>query len=241
MSLLADLGVIRQMIFPPGRGATHRERLESFYRGQAERYDDFRRRLLHGRGPLFDALEPPEGGVWIDLGAGTGSNAELLGARLGRLKRAVLVDLCGPLLEVACGRVREHRWTNVEVVQADATSFRLDEPADLVTFSYSLTMMPDWFEAVERAREALRPGGRIGVTDFYVSRKHPEAGLRRHGGLARALFPITYGWDGVYVSPDHLPYLRRRFETERLEEKAGRIPYVPFLRSPYYVFVGRKA
>ena len=71
------------MIFPPSKGASHRERLDAFYRGQADAYDDFRRRLLHGREELMGRLEFRPGDVWLDMGAGTGSNAELLGERLG--------------------------------------------------------------------------------------------------------------------------------------------------------------
>ena len=51
---------------------------------------------------------------------------------------------------------------------ADATRFRPPEgAADVVTFSYSLTMIPDWFAALENAAAMLKPGGTIGVVDFY--------------------------------------------------------------------------
>jgi S-adenosylmethionine-diacylgycerolhomoserine-N-methlytransferase len=240
MKLFADLPVLRDMLFPPTRGATHGERLDSFYHGQARAYDDFRRRLLHGREELMRGLEFPPGGVWFDMGSGTGSNAELVGERLRTLKRAVLVDLCPSLQDVARRRVKERDWRNVETVAADATSWRADEPADVVTFSYSLTMIPDWFRAINRAWENLRPGGWIGVVDFYISRKWPERDLRRHTRFQRFLFPLTYAWDNVFISPDHLPYLRDRFEQVRLEERLGTIPYLPGLRSPYYLFIGRK-
>ena len=32
---------------------------------------------------------------------------------------------------------------------ADATKYRPDEPVNVVTFSYSLTMIPDWFAAID--------------------------------------------------------------------------------------------
>ena len=50
--------------------------------------------------------------------------------------------------------VREERTLAVE---ADAATFRPAEgQADVVTFSYSLTMIPDWFTALETAlRNAL--------------------------------------------------------------------------------------
>lgn len=240
IKLLADLPVIWHMVFPPSGGDSHQDRLDAFYRGQAKAYDDFRKRLLHGREELMSKLEFPAGGVWLDMGAGTGSNAEFLGDRLGRLGRAVLVDLCPSLQEVARRRIDERGWKNVQAVPGDASAWTADEAADVVTFSYSLTMIPDWFKAIDQAWENLKPGGMIGVVDFYVSRKWPERDLRRHSRFQRFLWPLSYGWDDVFLSKDHLPYLRSRFDQVSLGEYLGRVPYMLGLKSPYYVFVGRK-
>lgn len=240
MRFFADLPILWKMVFPPARRGSHAERLDAFYRSQASGYDDFRRRLLHGREDLFTALDFPPGGVWIDVGAGTGSNAERLGPRLAPLRKAVLLDLCPSLLDVARRRIRDRGWTNVEAVEGDATSWRPDAPADVVTFSYSLTMIPDWFKAVDRAWESLKPGGRIGVVDFYISRKWPAEGLRKHTRFQRAWWPSSYAWDDVFLSPDHLPYLRTRFEEELRLERLAKVPYYLGLKSPYYVFIGRK-
>jgi S-adenosylmethionine-diacylgycerolhomoserine-N-methlytransferase len=86
----------------------------------------------------------------------------------------------------------------------------------------------------------LKPGGVIGVVDFYVSRKHPPDGLRRHSGFTRGFWPIWFGCDNVFPSADHVPYLHRRFEPVHFEELRAKVPYLPFLRTPYYRFVGRK-
>ena len=240
MKLLADLPILWHMIFPPSRGGTHEERLDAFYRGQAKSYDDFRRRLLHGREELIERLAFKSGDVWYDMGAGTGSNAELLGERLSTLRRVVQVDLCAPLLEVARRRREERGWSHVEPVSADATSWTPAEPADVITFSYSLTMMPDWFKAIDRAWDNLKPGGRIGAVDFYISRKWPEPGMRRHTRFQRFWWPQSYAWDDVFISRDHLPYLKSKFEPLCVEEHLGRVPYMLGLRSPYYIFIGRK-
>jgi S-adenosylmethionine-diacylgycerolhomoserine-N-methlytransferase len=84
MGWVSDLKVLYHLVLRPVRGHDHASRLESFYAGQAEDYDRFRRRLLQGRQELWSRLEVPEGGVWVDLGGGTGSNLELLGERLAR-------------------------------------------------------------------------------------------------------------------------------------------------------------
>jgi S-adenosylmethionine-diacylgycerolhomoserine-N-methlytransferase len=223
------------------QGATHAARLESFYRPQANGYDDFRARLLHGRDELFSRIPFPPDARWADLGAGTGENAERLGDRLGSLEKAYLVDLSSSLLEVARRRARANGWENVQCVHADMTQFApTDGPLDVVTFSYSLTMTPDWFRAVDRAYSLLRAGGVIGVVDFYVARKHPEAGRRRHGWSARHLWPLWFATDDVFLSADHLPYLQSRFETLQLDELRGKVPYLPLARAPYYVFLGKK-
>jgi S-adenosylmethionine-diacylgycerolhomoserine-N-methlytransferase len=240
MKLFADLPTIWHMLFPPRGGASHESRLDAFYGAQAESYDDFRRRLLHGREELMASIQVPEGGVWLDMGAGTGSNAELLGERLGRLRRAVLVDLCPSLLAVSRRRILGNGWSHVEAVHGDASTFRLEEPADLVTFSYSLTMIPDWWEALSRAWENLKPGGQIALVDFYISRKWPAPGLVRHSRFQRFWWPQSYAWDNVFLSQDHLPYLRSRFQEVLLEERLGKVPYMLGLRSPYYLFIGRK-
>lgn len=241
MGLTSDLKVLYHLALRPVRGADHASRLESFYAGQAEAYDHFRRRLLHGREELWSRLEAPDGGTWVDLGGGTGSNLELLGPRLQRLGQVLVVDLSPSLLAVARRRIAERGWQHVQAVEADATTFRPSRPADVVTFSYSLTMIPDWFAALENALAMLRPGGLLGVVDFYVSRKYPDEGCVRHGWWTRTLWPAWFALDNVFLSPDHLPFLRRHLEVLHLQERRARVPYLPLVRVPYYVFIGRKA
>lgn len=151
--------------------------------------------------------------------------------------------LRGPsLLAVARQRVQRHGWTNVELVEADVTSFHPAESSvDVVTFSYSLTMVPNWFAAAEQAHRLLRPGGLIGVVDFYVSRKHPPPGWRRHGWWTRTFWPAWFARDNVFLSADHVPFLHQLFVPVHFQEHRARLPYVPLLRVPYYTFVGRRA
>jgi S-adenosylmethionine-diacylgycerolhomoserine-N-methlytransferase len=241
MGLSADLKIIRHLLFTRVSGDTHAERLDAFYREQAGAYDDFRRRLLHGREKMMLSLDIPEGAVGLDMGGGTGSNFECLGDRIKRYKRATVVDLSRSLLNMARERIARHGWTNVDAVEADATAYRPPEgAADVVTFSYSLTMIPDWHRAIDHALNILKPGGLIGVADFYVARKWPAPGLKSHGPFTRLFWPFWFHWDNVFPSPDHLPYLRDRFETVTLLEGMGTVPYLLGLKAPYYVFVGRK-
>lgn len=241
MPFLNDLKVYKSILFTRIKGATPAERLESFYAGQAPYYDDFRRHMLHGRQELYSALPVPDKGIWLELGGGTASNLQYLGDQLGRLRKIYLVDLCDALLAVARQRIQARQWPNVELVRADATAFTPPEGyADVITFSYSLSMMPTWSRALEHAWRVLRPGGSVGVVDYYVSRKQPAPGHMKHSWLARFYWPRFFRACHVYPSPDHLPCLCQQFRKTRLWEGRARIPYFPWLKPPCYLFIGQK-
>ena len=241
MGLLQDAATLRRLLFTRVRGDSHRERLDAFYRGQAAGYDNFRKRLLQGRESLIERLPLTPGAIWIDLGGGTGANIAMAGDRLNHLAKIHLVDLCPSLVTVAKKRAEDAGWANVEVVEGDATQWRPAEGlADVVTFSYSLTMIPDWFLAINHALSLLRPGGTIGIVDFYVSRKFPAARRAKHPWLHRTFWPTWFAADNVWLSPDHLPYLSASTEPVFVQESLAKVPYFPFLRVPYYQYLGRK-
>jgi S-adenosylmethionine-diacylgycerolhomoserine-N-methlytransferase len=276
MGFASDLRILYHLALKPVRGKDHAARMENFYSGQAEAYDDFRRRLLKGRQELWSLIQPPQGGTWIDMGGGTGGNLDYFEARwpdgaagnategvpysagqggpysagqgvpssagqLAGLRKIYVLDLSQSLLDVARKRIAAKGWTNVETVQADATTYQPPEgPVDVVTFSYSLTMIPDWFAAIENALAILRPGGTIGVVDFYVSRKFTAGGHARHGWMTRSFWPTWFAMDNVFPSPDHVPFLHRHFDVAHFEEQRAKVPYLPLGRVPYYLFVGRK-
>jgi S-adenosylmethionine-diacylgycerolhomoserine-N-methlytransferase len=101
-------------------------------------------------------------------------------------------------------------------------------------------MIPDWFAAIENAIAMLKPGGTLGVVDFYVSRKYPSDGLARHRWLTRTFWPTWFAMDNVFPSPDHVPFLHRHLDVLHFEEHKAKVPYIPLMRMPYYLFVGRK-
>ncbi|OYP37753.1 SAM-dependent methyltransferase [Rhodopirellula sp. MGV] len=225
----------------PVKGRTHAERLESFYGGQAGDYDSFRERLLHGRDDVLDHLCFNPGMSWVDMGAGTGRNVLRVADRITDMKEVLLVDLSKSMLNVAREKLNQRQLGNASCVHADVTMLDLpDESVDIVTFFYSLTMIPNWFAAIEVAHRILKPGGTIAVADFYVSRKYPDSGQRQHSSLTRLFWSNWFSADGVYLSSDHPAMLQHRFELGCLSERFGKVPYLPLLRAPYYTFIGRK-
>jgi len=195
--------------------------------------------LLCGRKELIAELPVPVGAHFVELGGGTGRNLDFFGDRLTSFASVTLVYLCPSLLERARRRSADKGWKNVRCIEADATRFGPEKPVDVVLFSYALTMIPDWFAAIDNAFAMLKPGGILGVVDFYVSRKHPAHGRQRHNVFDRTFWPMWFGHDGVHPNPDHLPYLLSRSEPISIVEDKSKVPYLPGLRCPYYRYIGR--
>jgi len=237
MSPLAEARVLFALARGASGAGSQAERLQRFYAPQAEAYDDFRDKLLHGRRELVDLLSASAGDHVVELGTGTGRNLEFFGPRLAQLGQIEAVDLCPALLDVA-----RRRWAhaaNVRVIEADATRYATT-PADVVYFSYALTMIPDWRAAVDNALGILRPGGTLGVVDFHLPAAYDHEGRLSRRARANRFWRTWFAHDGVHLSQDHLPYLRSRLSVDSCLERAGPVPYLPWLRVPYYIFVGRK-
>jgi betaine lipid synthase len=102
-----------------------------------------------------------------------------------------LVDLSPSLCNVAKKRFERLRWDNVKVVCKDARSFKIEDyelfedvsavyssydgpnsgksnGVELITMSYALSMIPDFYSVVDSLSMLLLPSGIIGATDFYV-------------------------------------------------------------------------
>jgi S-adenosylmethionine-diacylgycerolhomoserine-N-methlytransferase len=238
--LQADLWTIVSLVRPHQASSTHSDRLEKFYAPQSRSYDSFRKRLLNGREDLLSNLNLPPGGRLLDLGGGTGSNIEVLGDRRSTLSSIEVVDLCPSLLKIARERITLHGWKNAKALLGDATTYSSEHLFDVVLFSYSLTMIPDWFSAIENAYTLLKPGGELAVVDFYVSRKWPDDGCKKHSLFTRTFLPFWFSHSNVFLSSEHLPYLRAKFPLHSCEESSGRIPYCLGLHAPYYLFWGKK-
>lgn len=237
-ALRADFAVLRAMARGMPHAASQADSLAAFYAPQVEYYDRFRERLLHGREQLVAKLPLPANARIVDLGGGTGRNIEFFAERVRSIESYDVVDLCAPMLERA--RERSMRFPQLRAIQGDATSWQPRETVDAVILSYALTMIPNWRAAIVNAIAMLKPGGVLGVVDFYVAAEQPIAGCSRHPWATRRFWPLWFGHDGVRLDVAQLPTLCTVLTTHEVTEARAPVPYLPLLRVPYYAFIGRK-
>lgn len=141
--------------------------VQRFYHYHAYVYDSTRWMILHGRARAAARLGLRPDSHVLEVGCGTGLNfryaQRYLDPQAGRL---VGLDFSHDMLRIAERRVAGRGWSNIELVQGDATCMELGRKFDGILFAYSLTMIPDWPAALERAKAHLEPGGRLVVLDF---------------------------------------------------------------------------
>lgn len=188
--------------------------VQRFYRFHAYVYDFTRWTILHGRRRAAAELRLRPDSQVLEIGCGTGLNFAYLLAYLDpqRGGRLVGLDFSADMLQRAERRVRREGWPNVELVHGDATRMGLGRQFDAVFFGYSLTMIPDFPAALDRAHEHLRPGGSLVVLDFS-----------RFGGWG-PLGPLMRTWLRLSHVATLRPYedeVRRRFADFRVDYWLG--------------------
>ncbi|KAF9263436.1 hypothetical protein L218DRAFT_973210 [Marasmius fiardii PR-910] len=252
-------------IQPLGAHGHQKSRLDKFYEGQADVYDTTRKGLLRGRKTMLNLSaahlrsiqesNPLKRLVWVDIGGGTGHNIELMDQffPVSSFDVVYLIDLCEPLLQVARKRFAKKGWTNITILCQDASEFILPEWSEgvdakgsvgFVTMSYSLSMIPNFYNLLDRIDYILSPqDGLIGVVDFYTAGKQSSLHEKAIGGdkkecgwLSRWFWQI---WFDVHLGPARRSYLEYRFGT--IKSYNGRNRFVlPFIvRIPYYIWIGR--
>jgi S-adenosylmethionine-diacylgycerolhomoserine-N-methlytransferase len=171
-------------------------RMDRMYRYQRHIYDVSRKFYLLGRDRLIEGLEPHAGGRICEIGCGTGRNLMAL-ARRYPAAEIFGIDASNEMLKTSQARIaraglaRRIRLRHCLAEELDpGVTFGLSEPFNAIVFSYTLSMIPDWDRAIDRAVEALKPAGVLAVVDFSEQRALPAL-FRNLLQRWLALFDVT--------------------------------------------------
>jgi S-adenosylmethionine-diacylgycerolhomoserine-N-methlytransferase len=176
-----------------------------YYDLQAPVYDLTRWMFLFGREQIIQDLRLSPGEVVVEVGCGTGRNFPMIHRAIGDTGELIAVDCSEPMLERAQQRVRRAGWKNVRVLDHEYGRNTITRgEADVVLFSYSLSMIPSWQSALNCAREELKWNGRIGIVDF----------CNGGDGTLPRLFAGWMTWNHVDLSRAYRKELDRLFRRQ---------------------------
>ncbi len=165
----------------------------SFYGRWADLYDRIASApgVARWRRAAVDALALSPGDTVVEMGCGTGANLPHLRRAVGPSGRVVGLDLTGPLLERARGRVTRSGWSNVHLLQADMRAPPVQE-ADAVLGTFVCGMIDN--PAVAVAGWCDLATGRVALLEASSS-EHP---------IGRLLAPAFAAFVGAGQPADSL-------------------------------------
>jgi S-adenosylmethionine-diacylgycerolhomoserine-N-methlytransferase len=181
------------------------ENMDRMYRLQRYFYDATRKYYLLGRDRLLTELDVKPNEQVLEIGCGTARNLIILARRRPDATLFGL-DASMAMLKTARRKINNAKAANVTLktglandLSFDAT-FGLGCAFDKIFFSYSISMIPCWQEAIDRALANLKPGGQLFIVDFYDQEQFPVM-FRKTLTWWLNKFHVTY-WQGL------IPYVR---------------------------------
>jgi S-adenosylmethionine-diacylgycerolhomoserine-N-methlytransferase len=160
-------------------GTSHQQAMDRMYRLQRHIYDASRRYYLLGRDRLVADLDVPRGGTVLEIGCGTGRNLIQVAHRYPHAS-VFGFDISEEMLKSAGSAIAQSELTDrIRFAQGDALTFdsvRTFGVAlfDRVYISYTLSMIPQWKEALAHATRMLAPGGQLHIADFGQCEDLPQ-------------------------------------------------------------------
>ncbi len=208
------------------------ENMDRMYRLQRYFYDLTRKYYLLGRDRLLSELDVKPGEQVLEIGCGTARNLIIL-AKNHPDSKLFGLDASNAMLKTARAKIDNAEATNItlKIALADDLSFGqtfgLAQPFDKIFFSYSISMIQSWQDAIDRAVINLKPGGRLFIVDFYDQKDLPKI-FRNILKWWLTKFHVTF-WDGL------IPYLRS-LETQGL----ANVKVTPLFRRYAFIIRVRK-
>jgi S-adenosylmethionine-diacylgycerolhomoserine-N-methlytransferase len=208
------------------------EEMDDMYRWTRYVYDLSRKYYLLGRDRLLREMGLQPDDRVLEIGCGTARNL----IRLARERPDIHgygLDASTEMLATATTKVKarglEKRITLTHCLAEDLDyrkTFGLDAPFDAAFFSYSLSMIPTWPQAIDAALANIKRGSALYVVDFWDQADWP--------GWFRVMLQRWLNRFHVQHRPELLDYLReldrKGVGTLALQSVAGRYAYLATFR-----------
>lgn len=156
------------------------EKMDRMYRLQRYFYDVTRKYYLLGRDRLLNEIKIDAGDTVLEVGCGTARNLIILAQRFPEA-HFFGIDASAAMLQTANKKIRSARISNITLQVGLAEDFEfertfaLNRPFDKIFFSYSISMIPSWRNALLNALKNLDDAhGSLFVLDFSDQANLPQ-------------------------------------------------------------------
>jgi len=115
------------------------------------------------------------GEVVLDLGSGAGVDVFLAANKVGPTGKAIGVDMTKEMIDKAEEIARNYGYRNVEFRLGEMEKLPVeDESVDAIISNCVINLSPDKSKVFQEAYRALKPGGRLTVSDIVSERALPD-------------------------------------------------------------------
>jgi len=128
-----------------------------------------------GCGNPISKAELKAGEIVLDLGSGAGFDAFLAAERVGESGKVIGIDMTPEMVEKARMNSENLKISNVEFRLGEIERLPVsDSSVDVVISNCVINLSPDKSKVFKEIHRALKPGGRIIISDILRSGEMPE-------------------------------------------------------------------